>query len=407
MISDGTGGWYYPRVEVSGDYVHVVWRHISGDGVRYRRSIDGGATWAPIQTLITGYADDPTIAVRDGFVHIVFYMGPSNIKYCRSTDNGASFAAAINLPTGGQGSYGAQVAASGNFVYVAWVPSQDILFMRSADNGASWGAPVNVTSDGATNWEWNVRLAASGTRAYLAWMTTAAPNVSAHFRRGTSNGTDWSSAPITLWTGTIGDFDYIAIAAVGSNVYVDRDHATTGPAQRVSYDWGVTWTGTLMQGGGTQRQPRVDASDSYPDGSNVYIRGTGLYVSVGPTPGTETQIGTLSGSSCVADIAAGTSSDMHVVCNDGTLSSNYEIYYYRYPAAKCGDADASGDVDIDDVVYLIAYIFSGGPPPMPYSSGDADCSGNVDIDDVVYLIAYIFSGGYAPCDTDGDAVPDC
>jgi hypothetical protein len=73
----------------------------------------------------------------------------------------------------------------------------------------------------------------------------------------------------------------------------------------------------------------------------------------------------------------------------------------------CGDADASGAVDIDDVVYLISYIFTGGPEPDPYESGDANCSGGVDIDDVVWLISYIFSGGYAPCDTDGDEAPDC
>jgi hypothetical protein len=65
---------------------------------------------------------------------------------------------------------------------------------------------------------------------------------------------------------------------------------------------------------------------------------------------------------------------------------------------KCGDADASSGVDIDDVVYLIAYIFTGGPGPIPYEAADADCSGGVDIDDVVYLIAYIFSGGPPPCD---------
>ncbi len=67
------------------------------------------------------------------------------------------------------------------------------------------------------------------------------------------------------------------------------------------------------------------------------------------------------------------------------------------PPYTCGDADGSGAVDIDDVVYLIAYIFSGGPEPVPYESGDADCSGAIDIDDVVYLIAYIFSGGHEPC----------
>jgi hypothetical protein len=77
------------------------------------------------------------------------------------------------------------------------------------------------------------------------------------------------------------------------------------------------------------------------------------------------------------------------------------------PEYICGDADGSEDVDIDDVVFLIAYIFSGGPPPDPYESGDADCTGGIDIDDVVYLINYIFSSGNAPCDSDGDGVPDC
>jgi hypothetical protein len=77
------------------------------------------------------------------------------------------------------------------------------------------------------------------------------------------------------------------------------------------------------------------------------------------------------------------------------------------PPWACGDADASGEVDIDDVVYLIAYIFSGGPEPVPYESGDANCSSGVDIDDAVYLINYIFSGGNAPCDANGDGEPDC
>jgi len=74
---------------------------------------------------------------------------------------------------------------------------------------------------------------------------------------------------------------------------------------------------------------------------------------------------------------------------------------------QCGDADNSGAVDIDDVVFLINYIFAGGPQPEPLEASDADCSGDVDIDDVVYLISYIFGGGNPPCDTDGDSQPDC
>jgi hypothetical protein len=76
-----------------------------------------------------------------------------------------------------------------------------------------------------------------------------------------------------------------------------------------------------------------------------------------------------------------------------TLNQNLSMS----PLAVCGDADGSGEVDIDDVVYLIGYIFSEGPAPSPLWTGDADCSGEIDIDDVVYLINYIFSGGQPPC----------
>ncbi len=63
----------------------------------------------------------------------------------------------------------------------------------------------------------------------------------------------------------------------------------------------------------------------------------------------------------------------------------------------CGDANADAAVDISDVVYLIAYIFSGGSAPSPLFAGDANCDAAVDISDVVYLISHIFSGGAAPC----------
>jgi len=91
---------------------------------------------------------------------------------------------------------------------------------------------------------------------------------------------------------------------------------------------------------------------------------------------------------------AATPSDAPVVMTAYSPRASFSIENLFVP----GDADGSGAVDIDDVVYLIAYIFSGGPAPDPIGSGDPDCSGATDIDDVVYLIAYIFSGGPPPGD---------
>jgi subtilisin family serine protease len=80
----------------------------------------------------------------------------------------------------------------------------------------------------------------------------------------------------------------------------------------------------------------------------------------------------------------------------------------------CGDADSDNLVNISDAVYVIAYIFAGGPAPWPLPAGDwplpagdTNCDGTVNITDAVYLTNYIFSGGPAPCDPDGDGIPDC
>ena len=74
------------------------------------------------------------------------------------------------------------------------------------------------------------------------------------------------------------------------------------------------------------------------------------------------------------------------------------VRVYEAPAVLCGDVNASGDVNIVDVVYLVAYIFSGGAAPNPLAAGDVDCSGEINIADIVYLINYVFRGGPAPCD---------
>jgi len=98
----------------------------------------------------------------------------------------------------------------------------------------------------------------------------------------------------------------------------------------------------------------------------------------------------------------------------GLFNSALELQELRSISVKytvsnyiCGDFNGSENTDIDDIVYLIDYLFLGGPDPIPVDSGDIDCSGGADIDDVVYLINYLFQGGPLPCDSDGDGFADC
>jgi hypothetical protein len=64
-----------------------------------------------------------------------------------------------------------------------------------------------------------------------------------------------------------------------------------------------------------------------------------------------------------------------------------------------GDANADGVINSADVVYLINYLFKGGPAPVPLVAGDVNCDGIINSADVVYLINYLFKGGPPPeCD---------
>ena len=85
-----------------------------------------------------------------------------------------------------------------------------------------------------------------------------------------------------------------------------------------------------------------------------------------------------------------------------------------------GDANADGERDISDAVFLLLYLFDSGTVPPCEQSGDSDDNGQLDITDAVYLLGFLFQGGPPPpaphveCDWDTtadalscDAFPPC
>jgi hypothetical protein len=98
----------------------------------------------------------------------------------------------------------------------------------------------------------------------------------------------------------------------------------------------------------------------------------------------------------------------------------WEQWYHkilRYLGFYRGDVNASDELelpalDVSDLVYLVNYLYKGGPAPIPFADqGDVDGRGpyggppdvtcpknNVDVQDVVYLLNYIYKGGPPPVD---------
>ncbi len=73
----------------------------------------------------------------------------------------------------------------------------------------------------------------------------------------------------------------------------------------------------------------------------------------------------------------------------------------------CGDTNDDGAVNVSDAVWIINYVFVGGPAPEPLAAGDANCDSAVDISDAVWIINFVFVDGNDPCDINGDGLPDC
>jgi hypothetical protein len=69
-----------------------------------------------------------------------------------------------------------------------------------------------------------------------------------------------------------------------------------------------------------------------------------------------------------------------------------------------GDVNADAARDLTDAVYLLEYIFRGGPAPRPlvcepaaeWHNGDMNESGFIDVSDPVYLLNWLFLDGKAP-----------
>ncbi|MDH4034956.1 MAG: hypothetical protein OEV80_14275 [candidate division Zixibacteria bacterium] len=64
----------------------------------------------------------------------------------------------------------------------------------------------------------------------------------------------------------------------------------------------------------------------------------------------------------------------------------------------CGNInnDPEGNTDISDLVYLVDWMFTGGPEPVALMSADCNGDGLNDISDLVWLVDFMFTGGPMP-----------
>ena len=71
-------------------------------------------------------------------------------------------------------------------------------------------------------------------------------------------------------------------------------------------------------------------------------------------------------------------------------------YFFDPNYIPYGDVNRDGVVGISDIVYLINFLYNGGPPPIPREVADVNRDGIINLGDVVFLINYMYKNGPPP-----------
>ena len=93
-----------------------------------------------------------------------------------------------------------------------------------------------------------------------------------------------------------------------------------------------------------------------------------------------------SGLAMNASTVSGISSDIYFI--PGTITFDRWV---------CGRTGGGSIGSLSNVVYLVNYIFGGGPPPLDHAYGDVNCDQEVSVSDAIYLLNFQLSGGPWPC----------
>ncbi len=66
------------------------------------------------------------------------------------------------------------------------------------------------------------------------------------------------------------------------------------------------------------------------------------------------------------------------------------------PGLVRGDSNADADINITDGIFVLNFLFTGGPGPTCSDAADANDDGQVNISDGVWILNFLFTGGEPP-----------
>jgi len=242
-------------VEASGK-VHVVWQDNTPGNfeIYYKKSPDGGATWAGAKklTFTAGSSRAPAIAVDPSLnLHVVWAddtPGNFEVYYKKSTDGGATWTANKRLSMTADSSDHPFIAVdSAGDLHVVWQDNtpgnEEVFYAKSTDKGAAWSAARRLTWTPDESEDPAIGVESSGF-LHLVWGDETPGNSEIYHKKSTDGGATWSVNKRLTWNsgGSVGP--KIAVDPSGCLHVVWPDHSPGNYEiyYKNSPDGGATWT---------------------------------------------------------------------------------------------------------------------------------------------------------------------
>jgi hypothetical protein len=188
---------------VYGSVVHVVWES-NRDGVweiYYKKSTNNGSTWTADVQLTNDAYDSYSASITAGsYVHVVwmdYRTADSEIYYKRSIDGGVTWGADTRLTGNSAAQKYPIISIVGSVVHLVFederngTSNAEIYYKRSSNNGASWSNDLRLTNFSGQSW--NPFVSASGSYVHVVWDDARTGNGEIFYKRSTTEGASWSS----------------------------------------------------------------------------------------------------------------------------------------------------------------------------------------------------------------------
>jgi len=211
---------------------------------------------------------------------------------------------------------------------------------------------------------------------------------------------DCDPADTTIDTVLNSPVDTVGFATAGWDFVQGRALTTINLKIAALADQGVP-NGDAIEPGGPRQVCRVylerivpaDVLDTLTDRSaHIFIDASGTSFS---TP-EGTTIGRVDSLACSPSITQ-CDSMITVSYTDTTAFQYFDGARTFTDACVRGDVNESGSINSADIIFLVNFVFKGGPEPLCNSTqGDVNCNGITNSADIIFLVNFVFKGGPPP-----------